>query len=132
MKVVCKQRCSVERQNISLDLERDRSEYELTVGRLYTVLGISFQSVSPFNRGTAFLLRDDIGRCAFVPICMLEISNATSSKYWAVRAINEFDCCLWPEEFFPEYFHDDLSDGVPEVVAVFDGVCRRLDLEEAS
>ena len=132
MKVICRQRCPSKEQNVILGYdERNAVGFELTVGLEYTVLGINFHSVSPINKGVIFLLRDDIGRCAFVPMCLLDISNAHPSKFWIAEKSNESNLLLWPEEFFSEYFHDDLSDGVPAVVETFERVCQLLDNELA-
>jgi hypothetical protein len=38
---------------------------------------------------------------------------------------------LWPEEFYMDYFHDQLSDGVPEYVEAFKRAVARLENEFA-
>jgi len=130
MKAILRNNNLTESQNVTLGYPAEHECcFELTIGQEYTVLGINCLSTSRINKGTAFLLRDDIGRCSFVPICLLEVSNPSPSKFWVARIDNEFDFCLWPKEFCIEYFLDDLTNGIPEVVAAFDQVCRELDAE---
>lgn len=132
MKIICRQRYPTDEQNIVLGYDKGCTVgYELTVNQQYTVLGINFQNTT-LNRGVIFLLRDDFGRCAFVPICLLDVASPALSKLWIARKFNESDLCLWPEEFFSEYFHDDLTDGVPAAVAIFERVCQALVEEDES
>lgn len=130
MRVICRKRRPSEEQNVALGYNKtNTTDYELTIGTEYTVLGLSFHATTHLNQGVVFLLRDDIGRCAFVPICLLDISNAVPSRYWRAQKKGGFDLCLWPEEFFTDYFHDDLSNSVTKVVEVFNRVCQQLNLE---
>ncbi len=130
MKVICRKKYLSEEQNTILGYTKDnRTSFELTVGEEYTVLGISFQTMSPLNKGTILLLRDDIGRCAFIPVCLVDVSNAIPSIYWRAKKKDDFSLSFWPEEFFAEYFHDDLSDGIPEIKEVFDRVCQTMERE---
>jgi len=130
MKVICRQKYPSEKQNLALGYDEGCTVgYELTLNQEYTVLGVNFQSASLLNKGVTLLLRDDIGRCTFVPICLLEVSSSAPSRFWIARKINESDLCFWPEEFFSEYFHDDLSEGITAVVEVFERVYQILNRE---
>lgn len=131
MKVICRQKSLSDEQKTALGFSMSQAGvgYELTVGQEYTVLGISLQSQSIWNKGAIALLRDDIGRCASAPMCLLEISDKRLSKYWFASKKGEFDISLWPKEFDDEYFLDDLSDGKKNVVQMFDRVCSLLDEE---
>lgn len=132
MKVICKQNSCTENQNIKYGYKADSSyRFNLTIGKEYTVLGINSLSTSRINTGCTFLLRDDIDMCAFVPICLLEISNPSPSKFWVASIENEFDFSLGPPEFDIDCLIDRASDYVPEAVAIFDKICRILE-EEAN
>lgn len=109
-----------------------RTVYQLSVGTLYTVLGITLAVHSRiFGSATLFEIRDDAGRCYSIPACLFDIVDARPSKFWRVRKRGELDVALWPEEFYREFFHDDLSEGVPDVVSAFANVVRRLQSEHA-
>jgi hypothetical protein len=130
MKVICQQNVLSSEQKAKLGYaDKAAIRFELAIGSEYPVLGINFQSTAVLNHGVVVLLRDDIGRCAFVPICLLRISDPRVSKAWIAKKTNDFDVCLWPREFFAEYFHDDLSEGDKDTVQVFERVCRELDRE---
>lgn len=130
MKVICRQNYPSEKQNIALGYDKGCTVgYELTVNQEYTVLGVNFQSTSLLNKGVILLLRDDIGRCGFVPMCLLEVSSPSPSRFWMARKNDEYDLCFWPEEFFLEYFHDDLSEGVTAAVETFERVYQVLNKE---
>lgn len=64
-----------------------------------------------------------------VPLCIFEIVDNRPSQYWKIQKRSEYEISLWPEEFYQEYFHDDLSDGVPEVVEIYKRVVERLEKE---
>lgn len=107
-----------------------QSVYQLSIGADYTVLGITFVSHSRlFGCTPLFEVRDDMGRCFSVPACLFEVSDPRSSRYWRVKRLDECSLVLWPEEFHRAFFHDDLSEGVPEAVGAFHDVVQRLDAE---
>lgn len=130
MKVICTRRYPTKEQNLILgNNENNETPYALTIGQEYVVLGVSFQLVTRINKGVIFMLRDDFSRCAFVPACLLEVSDPRLSQYWRAQKIRDFDMFLAPEEFFIEYLIDDLSEGVAESKRIFDHVCTLLERE---
>lgn len=107
-----------------------RSVYQLSEGREYTVLGVLFVVNSPIFGSTPLLdVQDDFGFCYSVPACLFEVVDPRPSGYWRARSVGSFDMALWPEEFYQEFFHDHLSDGIPEVVKVFKELVQRLQSE---
>jgi hypothetical protein len=133
MKVVCTSRHPTKEQNIVLGYPNGESVgYEISVGKEYVVLGISFQLSSPMNKGVTFLLRDNFDRCAFVPACLLDITDPRPSLFWVATRHDDFDLSLWPREFHGEYFHDLLSDGEPAETKMFRVVCQALELESST
>ncbi|MEM7086259.1 MAG: hypothetical protein AAF489_08765 [Bacteroidota bacterium] len=64
-----------------------------------------------------------------VPMSLFEIIDDRVSKYWVIKQNEEGTIFLWPEEFFKEYFHDDLSEGVSEIVRTFKNVQEKMNLE---
>lgn len=63
------------------------------------------------------------------PLCLFEIIDPRVSRYWEVRAPDGATAAtFWPSSFYRPYYHDDLSEDVPEVVADFE---RVLDLVES-
>lgn len=131
MKVICERDSLSLEEKVLLGYNKELEiRYPLTVGMEYTVLGINFQSDILFNKGTVILLRDDIGGCAFVPLCLLGITEPGISKYWLVEKKGAHDLLMWPKEFYLDYFHDDLSDGVASVRQLFDTICQVLDAEK--
>lgn len=103
--------------------------YQLTAGQEYPVLGVSLLTSAPINRGANFMVEDDIGRCAFAPMCLFEIVSPSVSKLWKVERTDGLDLLLWPNEFLVEFFHDDLSDGEPQAASVFRAVCDQIKAE---
>lgn len=112
-----------------------RSIYELSVGREYIgmeyiVFGILFTLQSSVYGSTAlFTVRDDAGRCYQVPACLFKIADARPSKWWLARQVREFDLALWPQEFYDEFFFDDLSEQVSRCVLAFERLGHRLESE---
>ena len=61
-----------------------------------------------------------------MPLPLFEIIDERASKYWKVRKLSTNHLHLWPEEFYTNYFHEDLFEGVVEVVEVFKKVKKRM------
>ena len=105
----------------------DYSSY-FTIGKVYVVLGVTYDSNPDSYSITLIDLRDDIGNCTSIPICLTEIIDPRPSIFWRGKII-ENDLVLWPTEFYREFFHDDLSEEKPEIRKVFDIVVDRLTYE---
>lgn len=91
----------------------------LSSGRDYLVYGLSWPSQS-VSYGPTLLcqLLDDYGNLVSVPVSIFEITDNRIPSVWRAEVGNgSFN--LWPEVFYREYFFDDLSDGVPNVVEAF-------------
>ena len=107
-----------------------RTVYQLTVGNIYTVLGITFHIQSHFyGSGVAVEICDDAGRSAEVPLCLFEIVDQRPSRFWKIHQYNECGCTMRPDEFYKEYFHDDLSEGSAEAMRVFIDLVKKLEEE---
>ncbi|MFC4815679.1 hypothetical protein [Flavobacterium sp. GCM10023249] len=63
-----------------------------------------------------------------IPVELFEIIDSRVSKYWLVSYANS-TTRLWPNEFYKEYFHDDLFEEVPEVLSQFSEVKNKLESE---
>ena len=105
----------------------DYSSY-FTIGKIYVVLGIAYNSDPSSYRTTFIDLCDDIGNCTSIPIFLTEIVDPRPSMFWRGKIIKN-DLVLWPSEFYREFFHDDLSEEKPEIRRVFDIVVDRLTYE---
>ena len=103
--------------------------YQLTAGKEYPVLGISLLTSAPINRGVNLMVEDDIGRCAFAPMCLFDIVSPSVSRIWKAEKTEALDLLLWPNEFLAEFFHDDLSDGEPQALSIFRSVCDQIAAE---
>lgn len=105
-------------------------EYQISIGKEYTVLGVTFLARSPvYGSMTILMVQDDAGRCIDVPSPLMEIVDPRPSQYWRARGFDDASFMLWPEEFYEDFFYDNLSEGVPEVVRTYKQVVRRLDAE---
>ncbi len=98
------------------------------IGKEYMVLGISYETSPSYWTTVLYELRDETGICLSVPACLFEIIDPRPSVFWRARH-NFPNFTLWPPEFYREFFHDDLSEGKPEIKRVFDIVVDRLTYE---
>ncbi|XBS71686.1 hypothetical protein ABK905_12795 [Acerihabitans sp. KWT182] len=46
-----------------------------------------------------------------------------------IKALSDYEISLWPEEFYQPYFHDQLSDLVPELLETYNQVVEKLENE---
>lgn len=107
--------------------------YQVTVGKIYLVLGISFfVGSSVYGNCCLFTIQDDAGRCISIPSAIAEITDGRASRFWVARASDELGLTLWPEEFYKNFFHDRVTDGEDEAVEIFGAVIGRLEAEFVS
>ncbi len=66
-----------------------------------------------------------------IPLELFSITDNTVSKYWKVERHENGFIRLWPEEFFQEFFHDDLSEGVEEIKEIFKQVKEKMISESS-
>lgn len=126
MKVICLENKLSKDQKKQLGIvEENDFEYPFDIGRTYTVLGMS----NNLDQSGTIILDMPYFYVFPTPLCLFNIVDDRPSNYWKIKKISEYELTLWPEEFYQEYFHDDLSDGVPEVVILYKQVVERLEKE---
>lgn len=105
---------------------------EITIGKEYVVLGLCYIPSSLYWAGKpAISIKDDDGDLSFVPIFLFEIIDPRPSKFWQIRYNDDGSLEMYPEAFYRNFFHDDLSEGVPEIKADFIKICEKLEKEQA-
>jgi len=95
----------------------------LELGREFVVYAITKN-----NNSCYFQIFDD-NHLVSIPSELFEITDRESSKYWEVRIDEDKVLKLWPKEFFNGYFHEDLADGEPEVVKIFENIKKKMTNE---
>jgi len=131
MKVKCVQAYPTPEQIAKLGPDfLKRQTFGVTVGEEYLVLGLQFQINSTlFGTGVVIQFINDDGHIGFAPLYLFEIIDGRPSKYWEARFWEDGSLTLWPTSFYREYYHDDLSEDVPEVVEDFKRVRALLESE---
>lgn len=108
-------------------------DFHLTVGKEYLAIGIQFEIGSPkWGTGAWIQLVSDYGRLSFAPLCLFEITDGRLSQLWVTRLWEDGSVSLWPSSFYREYYHDDLSEAVPEIVDDFKKVMAMIEEESLS
>jgi len=114
-------------QQLSKNYSHGRQEFHLVLGEEYVVFGLSILG------GAAWVdLVTDSEYPVPVPLCLFEITDGRVSQYWEARFYEDGDLTLWPPSFYKEYYHDDLSEGVSEVVEDFKRVRAFIEAEAQS
>lgn len=104
---------------------------DITIGKEYIVLGLCYYPASPYYAGKPTLeIKDDTGELTTIPLFMFEIIDSTPSKYWQIRFNDKGFLTMYPESFYKDFYHDDLSEDVPEIKADFAQVCEKLEKEQ--
>ena len=99
-----------------------------TIGREYTVLGLTYINDPEKWTTMLFELCDDNKNMTSIPSCLFEIVDHRPSVFWQARH-NFPNFTLWPIEFYRDFFHDDLRERRPGLKRVFDIVVDRLTHE---
>ena len=116
-----------QKQMISMPMSQ-HPVYRIKPEAEYTVLGLTFMINNPYQNGISVEIKDDTDYLTFPPLCLFKIVDPRPSSYWKADALKD-DFSLWPEEFYMDYFHDQLSNGVPEYVEAFNRAVARLENE---
>lgn len=107
--------------------DHEEPDYPFVVGETYTVLGIHTQT--GYYAGTMLHMPSPSGYVIPTPLCLFDVIDDRPSSYWRIRKYDDCHLTLWPEEFYQEYFHDYLSDGVPELIEIYNRVVEQLEKE---
>lgn len=101
--------------------------YEVALGKEYVVYCLEIID------GMAWVHYDsESNRLSISPLCLFKIIDGRVSQYWELRLWEENNVLLRPPSFYQEFFHDDLVEGVPEVVAEYQRVKALLEKEAHS
>jgi hypothetical protein len=107
-----------------------RTKYQISIGKEYLVLGISFEVNSPVYGNMALLeIVNDADLCLSVPAALFEIVDSRCSSFWEARFYDDGTVAIWPTEFYKTYFHDDLSNDDPETRKAFESVLTKMKAE---
>jgi hypothetical protein len=103
----------------------------LSQGKEYVVLGLTFcPKLTTYGGHPSVEIKDDGNSLTAFPIILFEIIDSKPSAYWETRYDAEKGVLShYPELFYKEFFHDDLSEG--QMIFDFQSVCETLE-EEAS
>lgn len=134
MKVRCLNNFLREDQRAAIGLPQGESiKHAITPGSEYVVLGLSVKPQGSRNGSGLFVeIANDWGQCRGISINLFEVVDAQCSKYWHVRNHEDGTVLLWPEEFYKEYFLDDLIEGESDACAIFEDLVSRMDAEAKS
>jgi hypothetical protein len=126
MRVRCIALIPNERQALQLrkNYTHGRQEFHIILGKEYIVFGIRILGGAPWVD-----IVTDSGYLYPVPLCLFEITDGRVSQYWELHFYEDGDLTLWPPSFYKEYYHDDLIEGVYEVVEDFDRVRTLIEAE---
>lgn len=95
------------------------------------VLGITFLlPAPPHGGGVRYEILNDHGKCRSIPALLFELVDRRVSKHWVARQDDDGALLLWPEAFYSDFFHDDLSEGLAQAVQVFTSVVELLRHEQ--
>lgn len=125
MKVRCKQELpnKEEAERLGENYRPGQQVFHLVIGDEYVVYALRFR------RGELWIdLRDEMNYLWSAPLLLFEIIDHTIPDWWEVHQLSATgDMFVGPPELFQEYFHDDLIESVPEVVAQFEDLRRRTE-----
>jgi hypothetical protein len=108
-----------------------KQDFHLTIGSQYLVFGIQFAIDSELHGTGVWLhLVSDHGHLSWAPISLFDIVDPRVSKHWRIH-VDHYGVRLWPESFFQAFYHDDLSEDVPNVMEDFKKVRALLESEAA-
>ena len=100
-----------------------KQNFWLEIGKEYVVYGLRILQGSIWVE-----LVSDTNYLYSVPLCLFEVVDKKVSKYWEI-GLRKNNIYFWPNSFYKEYYHDDLFEGVPEVLENFLRIKSLIDKE---
>ena len=132
MRVRCLGECPNQEQIEKLGAGFYREQaFHVSAGKEYAVFGLEF-AVNAKTRGTGAWIEiiSDYGHLGGAPLCLFEVLDPRVSRFWELREWPD-GITLWPPSFYRRYYHDDLSENVPEVMQDFRRVRAEIESEFA-
>lgn len=106
-------------------------KFGVTINNEYIVIGISFHINLPgFGTGVQIQFFNDDDNLAFAPLSMFDIIDARPSRYWNARFYDDGSLEFQPPSLYRKYYHDDLSDGIPNIVDDMMHIRKLLEEED--
>ncbi|WP_255156277.1 hypothetical protein [Ferruginibacter sp. HRS2-29] len=106
------------------------SDFHITELKKYLVFGITISVGASGNQICDVQIVSDYGHIAHAPLVLFEIIDSRVSKYWQLKILKSGQIAFWPEKFFKEFFHDDLSEDIPSAIEDFKLVRKLLEEEQ--
>lgn len=126
MRIKCVRLAPTERQakQLGKNYYSNQQVFGLTLGKEYLVFCLEILD------GIAWVHLDSgTNRLSIAPLCLFEIVDGSVSKYWEFRLWKDNNFLFRPPSFYEDFFHDDLAEGVPKVVAEFQKIRAMLEKE---
>jgi len=106
-----------------------KQDFHLDIGSDYLVFGLYIQK----NGAIVIDCLNKYRHLRDYPLDLFEVVDNRVSKYWEMNISKNGDTTFLPNEYYEnEYFHDDLSEDIPEVVAKFHDLVKRMTEEQIS
>jgi hypothetical protein len=106
--------------------------FGLEIGKEYVVFGMRFFGGMPWVEIASEASFADPGYLHPAPLCLFEMVDGRVSRYWEARRRGDAGLVLEPRSFYRDYYHEDLADGVPEVVEDFARMRALMEAEAKS
>jgi len=103
-----------------------KQEFGILVGSEYIAFGMRILGGQPWVDICPIGLK----YLHHVPLCLFDVIDPKVSKYWELRVVGSGDVLFFPLSLHKEYYHDDLLEGVPEVVKDLENLKALLENEE--
>jgi len=102
-----------------------KNHFAISIGKDYVVFGLTF-SYNNMEIGCFVQILSDNEHLVHVPVILFDIVDSRLSSYWEIKTFPDGDITLWPSSFYREYYHDDLTEDVKDVIEDFNIVKQKI------
>ena len=102
-----------------------KNHFSISLGEEYVVFGLTFE-FNEFGNGCFVQILSNNNHLVHVPITLFDIIDERMSKYWELKKFPGGNIAIWPPTLYKEFYHDDLSEDVPEVVEDFKRIKEQI------
>ena len=107
-------------------MRRGATTGHFSIGNTYTVYGMRFE---PKPCAVTVDVITEGNRLVGAPLSLSRITDARASRNWEARVWEDGALTLWPASLYLPYYHNDLSEDVPDVSADFRRVRATMESE---
>ena len=126
MKIKCiKEKLDDDQLSILGEYAHAKNSFSISADKEYIVFGLTFE-FGDLGHGCFVQILSDNNHLMHVPMVQFVTTDDRVSKYWEIKSYSDGGVTLWPPSMYREFYHDDLTEDVIDVIEDFKRVKQQI------